>query len=166
MGVRSPIPHWRTIREVFFDAASVGWAGVEAPEKGTIVELPGSKTITFVDPARPRFKVTDCYVTAAHSDGSSGFKIIAYDNNPVWIMSFGGRYEEGAIDFLKSCLRIAYVERRRFYAGRGPLFVRGKTLTYINRIERDDFNDFECREEIFQLNEESLGYHWCRGGLL
>ena len=140
-----------------------GWASPgEGLPKSTIEQLPNSKVIQFND---GDFSVTDLYFVTDHSTASTGLKTIHFRGDPVWAMHYGGRYARIAIPFLKECLRISY-KAARFHGGRGPNFVRGDRFTYVNQLEYGSFQDFKGREEIFDFNEDSLGYHWYRGGLL
>jgi len=146
------------IEDVFFEAMASGW--VSKPEEITVPKLPGSKAIPF---ELGDFKVLYCYMVTPYSDMSTGSTIIWHRGIPVWVMYYGGWYTEVAMPFLKQCLASAYAEERRFYGGRGPEFVRGERFTYVNRINRNNFNDFVGEERIYDLDEQCLGFHWYRG---
>lgn len=148
----------RSVQNAFFEAMGAGWA--QNVQKIKLPELPGSKGIPFV---WGDFRVLDCYLVTPHSDRSAGITTIWHQDQPVWIMHYGGWYAKVAIPFLKSCLHRAYVDERRFYGGRGPAFVRDERFTYVNQIERNDFGNFAGEERVFDLNEQCLGYHWYRG---
>ena len=149
------------VQSAFFHAMAVGYAG--AAERTTIPQLPGSKVIPFV---WGDFKVVDLWLTTPYSPKSEGMTTIWFQNNPVWVMHYGGRYHDIDIPFIKNCLHRAYVVERRFYGGRGPQFVRGERFTYINYIERNDFEKFFGEEVVFDLNESHSGHHWYRGQCL
>lgn len=149
------LPDLRRIYDVFFDAMGNGYARNDI-EPTSIVELPGSKLIPFVS---GEYKVTDCYFVSPRSDKSGGFTTIYHEDDPVWMMHYGGRYAKIAIPFLKQCLHRAYVGERRFYGGRGPHFVRDERFTYINMVRRESFTDFEGEEKIFDADGHEVGHH-------
>ena len=154
-------PALRDLEQAFLSAMRTGYATAAGVNKGTIAEMPGSKTIDWMDET---FRVLDTYIVTPYSDKSAGMTMLWYQGNPApsWIMSYGGRYEEIAIPFLKRCLRRAYVEDRLFYGGRGPAFVREERFTYVNQFT-GDFDSFSGTENIFDVNGHLLGYHWYRG---
>ncbi|MFA6554402.1 MAG: DUF5680 domain-containing protein [Candidatus Paceibacterota bacterium] len=146
------------VHGVFLNAMAVGWA--QNVQEIEVSEFPGSKAIPFVF---GDFRVLDIYLVTPSSNLSSGLTTIWYKEDPVWTMHYGGWYTNVAIPFLKSCLHRAYVTERRFYGGRGPVFVRGERFTYVNKIERNDFANFAGEEHVLDLNEQCLGFHWYRG---
>lgn len=149
------------MERVYLDAMANGYA--QDAQKTTIAELPGSKVIRFVSGG---YEVVDFYFTNPYSDISTGQIGIFCGGMPMWTMQYGGRYAKIAIPFLKKCLRRTYVDERRFNGGRGPFFVRDERFTYVNRVRRASFADFEGEEHIFDLSEQTLGHHWYRGMLL
>ncbi len=151
-------PDSKMVQDAFLRAMAEGYA--QNVKKTTVPEIPNSKAITFV---WGDFIVLDCYLTTPYSEKSSGTTTIWYEEQPVWVMHYGGGYAKIAIPFLKSCLHRAYVLERRFYGGRGPKFVRDERFTYINHIEHDSFESFFGIEKIFDLSEQALGHHWYRG---
>jgi len=72
----------------------------------------------------------------------------------VWLMNYGGYYEERVIKFLKAALYKAYKDRQ-FFGGRGPLVFSEGSLAYVNQPRLNDFSKFEGREEIFDLRVAS-----------
>lgn len=151
-------PTLEQVEHAFFEAIAGGWA--QDVQKIRVPEFPGSKAIPFI---LGDFRVLDCYMVTPHSEMSAGITTIWHLDQPAWIMHYGGWYTKLAVPFLKSCLHRAYVDERRFYGGRGPTFVRGDQFTYVNRIERNNFDDFVGEERIFDLSEQCFGYHWYRG---
>lgn len=147
----------QSIQNKFFDAMVQGWVCNTDAKKIEVPEFPGSKAIPY---EHGPFRVLACYMT--NFNFSTGTTTIWFRGKPVWVMHYGGWYEKEAIPFLKRCLSRAYAERR-FYGGRGPVFVRDDRFTYINRIERNNLRDFAGEEKIFDLSEKCLGYHWYRG---
>lgn len=153
-------PDIQTVQDVFFDAMAAGWA--HDVQKETIAEMPGSKIISFT---QGDFRVLDHYLTSP-SGKSAGTTAIWHQDQPVWVMQYGGHYTEFGISFLKSALRKAYTERN-FYGGRGPEEMSFTDhVVYQNRIERNSFEDFLGEERVFILGEAVYGYHWYRGMLL
>lgn len=149
------------IENFFFSAMANGW--VKNTKKISIPDLPGSKAISF---KLGDLSMLDCYFVTPHSNKSVGSTMIWHDGIPVWVMYYGGWYEKVAIPFLKDCLRRVYVDEQCFYGGRGPRFMQSKLFTYINRIERNNFDDFSGEECIYNIDEMILGRHWYNGMLL
>ncbi len=145
-------------QDAFFEAMAVGW--IQNAGETSLAELPGVKVIPF---EFGDYRVLDMYVASAESGNSSGMTVIWHGDTPVWVMYYGGHYAKVAMPFLKSCLWRAYVGERRFYGGRGPHFMRDNRFTYTNNIVSDAWENFEGKEQIFDLNEQPLGYHWYRG---
>lgn len=149
------------MQQIFFRAMANGYAA--AAPKGSIKELPGSKTITRTYGSRDndeRWRVVDCWLS--NGDKSSGTTTIWFSGEPVWIMHYGGWYFEEALPFLKECLHRAYVTEEYFYGGRGPVFVRGDRFTYVNRYH-GMFAEFHGEEGIFDFDGKCAGFHWYRG---
>ncbi len=151
-------PTLESIQHAFFEAMSNGWA--QNVQKIKVEEFPSSKAIPFVFGS---FRVLDTYLVTPYSNKSAGLTVIWYQDEPVWIMHYGGRYDKVAIPFLKTCLYRAYIFERRFYGGRGPVFVRDEYYTYVNMIDKNEFADFAGEEQVFDLDNRCLGYHWYRG---
>jgi hypothetical protein len=99
---------------------------------------------------------------------SSGETMIWYNGVPLWWMSYYGQYAPVAIPLLKSALAEAYVTKREFIAGRGPLLFLGDTFTYINQPhETSNFDRFRGSERILEdTSQLSRGYHDYMGGRL
>ena len=116
---------------------------------------------------RDNLTLVDRYFVLPKSDKSSGQTIIFRDEFPLWIMSYEGYYLDDAIDFLKTCLRKAYCEEKRFYGGRGPIVVQNSTQnhSYFNSIIRSEFEDFAGEERII-FNGIVVGRHSYRGMLM
>jgi len=157
--MRPPI---QGIQGAFFAAMAAGWA--QDIEHISGMDFMGMKIIPFV---QGDYRIVDGYLAPVDSDGcSTGMTVIYHRNVPVWAMHYGGHYTKTAIPFLKQCLHKAYVEEHRFYGGRGPQFVRDERFTYVNIIRSADFSMFEGEEFVFDLNEQLLGTHWYKGGIL
>lgn len=149
--------------QFFFDAMVRGW--VAKAENKFIPELPGVKAIPYRFEGTGDIKdfyLLDWYVATKESDVSAGSTMIWSKDKPIWVMHYGGSYQERAIDFLKAVLARAY-ERREFFGGRGQPFCMMPEwgMVYINRIvPNSKFTSFEGREEIFDYcTRESLGWH-------
>src|SRR3989339_856330 len=83
------------IRHFFFKSMRNGWASPTA--KSAISELPGAKSIRFSD---GEFDLLDYYFVSLDSDYSYGTTTIWLAEKPVWIMHYGGWYNELVIPFL------------------------------------------------------------------
>lgn len=132
------------------------------PKKGTINELSGSRTATFLD---GDFKVIDCGFTAPDSEYSFGQTVIWHRDIPVWSMSYQGFYLKGAIPFLKRALIRAYELEGvgEFVGGRGPQIFKAGDYTYINCVEPpNDWRHFRGIEKVFCKNVW-LGWHQYQG---
>ena len=144
------------VQAFFFKAMIEGWA--VSGQKINIPDLPGYKAVPFRD---GDFYLLDCYCVTPHSSKSAGTTTIWFQGVPVWIMNYGGVYEERAIAFLKSMLRRAY-ENLLFVGGRGPYRCSDGSFFYMNNPCPNDFYKFRGREEIFIMeggNIISLGFH-------
>ncbi|MFC1757022.1 DUF5680 domain-containing protein [Patescibacteria group bacterium] len=148
------------IENVFFEAMLYGWAS-KNPEKISIPEFPGMKGIVYES---GQFRVVDGYFVTPYSDMSTGMTMIWHATVPVWVMYYGGWYDEEVIPFLKSCLNNAY-EEHRFYGGRGPFLVRDQNLAYENSVDSNSFEDFVGEENIYDTEGQRhhRGFHWYKG---
>jgi len=153
------------MRDVFFEAMNAGYAAEGKPKKGSIAELPGSKTITYtIGP----WVVLDVYQVTPISSFSGGTTHIWYKGVEVWMMQYFGKYEEVAIPCLKAALRDAY-SRKEFRGGRGPHTFKHTGFVYRNPISQLDFEEFYGAEEILDERHERrkvLGWHRFQGGLM
>ena len=142
------------IQSFFFKAMVEGYA-VDG-QKIKIANMPGYKAIPFRD---GDFYMLDCYCVTPNSSKSAGTTTIWFQDAPVWFMSYGGFYEEGAIAFLKLVLRKTY-EAQQFVGGRGPLVYTESSLLYVNYPHHNDFAKFDGREEVFNIESRtSFGFH-------
>lgn len=148
-------------QEVFFEAMLQGYANPNI-SKGTIPSILGSKIIPF---EKENFKVIDAYLTHPNSIRSTGVTIILYENQPIWVMHYHGRYQEEAIPFLKDVLHTAY-HKAYFSGGRGINPSENNSFLYINRIEENLFSSFRGKEEIYKHDGSLLGFHEYFGGSL
>jgi hypothetical protein len=147
----------KQIKSFFFKAMAEGWAA--SGEKKTVSPLPGYKAITFQD---ENYYLIDCYCVNPSSDKSAGITTIYFQDNPVWIMNYGGCYEKQVIDFLKLALTET-INKQEFIGGRGPqkfAHREFKGLMYINNPVLFDFSEFKGREEVYDfLTGIHYGYH-------
>ncbi len=159
----------KQIEIFFFEAMMQGWA-MPVP-KTPISGLPGSKSIPF---RLGEYSLLDYYFVAPGSKSSYGTTVIWVAERPVWVMHYGGWYDERAIPFLKRALMCNYRDDV-FLGGRGPerLEGEGHTLQYLNKVEQNDFGNFRGYEYIIATSDQSgvpagqkLGEHYYFGGLL
>lgn len=142
------------IQSFFFKAMVGGWA--VGGKKIKIADMPGYKAIPFRD---GDFYLLDRYCVTPNSPKSAGTTTIWFQDVPVWLMNYGGFYEESVIKFLKRALRKTY-ETHQFVGGRGPLVHVKDLLVYVNQPRLNDFAKFEGREEVFNAESgASLGFH-------
>jgi hypothetical protein len=157
------MPDSKHIQEFFFRAMIGGWA-TAGSSRILIPTMPGFKGIECVD---GDYRLLDMWCTHPDSIKSSGLTTIWYQNNPVWIMHYGGEYTQEAAAVVKRALKQAY-ENRQFYGGRGQSSLeRGSAMSYVNLIQKNDFADFCGKETV--LDDASgtvVGYHQYWGNLL
>lgn len=156
------------IEAEFLAAMNKGYAAMDKPKKGAIVELPGSKLVPPY--TRGPWKVVDFYLVSTLSQYSGGMTIISYQGVPVWMMQYFGEYEEAAIPCLKAALRTAYAEKV-FLNGRGPRSFWHDGYRYRNMptiVPRNRFpqGSFEGTEEIEDAEGKRCGWHNYQGGLM
>lgn len=144
------------VEEFFFRAMVAGWA--VGGQKIRIPDLPGYKAMPFEE---GDWRLLDLYCVTPHSPMSAGTTTIWFQGAPVWVMNYGGFYEQSAIPFLKRALHLAY-EAHHFVGGRGPrVFVEiPLVFVYMNYPRLKDFAKFEGHEEIFSAETgDSVGFH-------
>lgn len=162
-------------KAAFFEAMIDGWVGGENRRSKETKTADGHTIIEYVT-EDGKFRVVDDFITTRLSDKSAGTTTIFFKEEgglqtPVWWMSYGGHYPEGAISFLKSAIAKAY-ERKLFLGGRGLAKVISTRhevnelkfhLIYINKWN-GDFQSFNGVEEVLQnplvgYDPELIGYH-------
>lgn len=144
----------KQIQTFFFKSMTEGWTTKD--QKIEITDMPGYKAIPF---RNGDFYLLDRYCVTPRSTKSAGTTTIWFQNIPVWLMNYGGFYEDGAILFLKQALRETY-ERGQFVGGRGPLTYTDGSSVYVNKPLLNNFSKFEGREEVFDTKSgASLGFH-------
>jgi len=151
------------IQEVFFLAMQAGYA--INPPKGTIIELPGSKTINF---EHGEYRLLDCWFTTPENSASWGFTMIWRRGIPVWTMTYQGWYLERAIPFLKEALRFAY-SHNLWFGGRGPHIHSHRDLRYVNTTgtTSNSFELFRGAERVVDFSQgKVLGWHQFQGMIL
>jgi len=145
----------RTAHATFMRAMKEGYAS--KPTKGTIAELPGSKTIEYIE---NNWRVIDTYVVTPQSPYSGGMTMLYYGPLPVFMMQYIGYYTEEAIPCLKAALKANY-DVNKFYGGRGPDIFQHEGFIYTNGAEGDFFTYSRASERIFNPNGEQVGWHHC-----
>ncbi len=141
------------IQSFFFRAMLAGWA------KGTKAidcpQMSGYKKILSYDGA---FTLSDRYCVAQDGKRSVGTTTIWFRHLPVWVMNYGGQYEDCAIPHLKHALMHTYT-RGIFIGGRGPETFIEDSLVYNNRAH-GGFAKFDGRESVYDCaNGRPLGFH-------
>ena len=154
----------RDTQHFFFLAMEYGYAN---PDRQTtpIVEMPGYKSIPF---SYGDFRFLDVWMGDKVTGNSLGLTTIWWQDKPVWFMSYDGAYPKDVIPFLKRALAQNY-GRGVFLGCRGPhsFIDREQGLLYNNRVHRNHFIDFAGREEILDLEENTvIGYHEYKGRFL
>ncbi len=151
------------IEQAFLQAMAHGWVNPRT-QITEVPDMPGFKEIRhyFGD-----YLVVDRYVSDSRSGMSLGSTAIWLSpNKPVWMMSYGGQYQEREIPFLKDCLRKNYLDEPKFCGGRGPRCIRGKSYTYLNNFGGSGFSSGNGKEKILSLEGTELGHHWYHYSLL
>ncbi len=134
-------------KEAFFQAMLDGYAGGENRRSIKVKSNGGCTTsVTFVF---GDFIVKDEWHTYPNSIYSFGSTLITYLGKPVWMMSYGGWYNDEAINFLKKVLAVSY-RAAEFNGGRGP---------YTYEIPYMDENNPLLRFRLMYRNE-SEGVFW------
>ncbi|OGI88172.1 hypothetical protein A2995_00345 [Candidatus Nomurabacteria bacterium RIFCSPLOWO2_01_FULL_33_24] len=142
------------IKAFFFKSMLNGWASNY--KKIKISRMPNYKAIQFTE---GNLYSLDNYCVSSGSKKSAGTTTIWEDGIVQWIMFFGGFYKKEVISFLKEALMKNY-QQGIFLGGRGPEFYRNSSLIYENKVTKNEFEDFDGREEIKDANSgKILGYH-------
>lgn len=138
----------------FLEAMKTGYANT--PAKGTIAEMPGSKTIEY---RHGKWRVFDAYLVTPQSAYSGGSTIIWYGPVPIWMMQYLGHYDKEAIPCLKAALKENY-QAGKFRGGRGPEWFVNDGYTYINVVEHNNFSNHSWgKEAIYGPDGKMAGYH-------
>lgn len=162
----------------FFEAMLDGWAG--QLNRKSFMEKSNAGNTTTITYENEKFKVVDEYHTNDLSDFSSGTTTVflkrlvteewrfGFDLVPVWWMSYGGRYKEESIYFLREALKENY-KAGIFFGGRGPkefpegFFTdsRHGSLFYTNDVDRgySEFEFFEGMEHVRKRDGKLVGFH-------
>lgn len=156
-------PSSKELERNFLAAMARGFASDNKPE--------GVADQTLAKQFRTRFGdilVEDRWYFRAGSIHSGGQTVIWYKGEPVWYMSYYGRYREEALPFLKQVLRQNYIRRPRFQGGRGPEVHNGRTMTYANAVDSgSSFEKFSGREAIYDRRDGmAFGEHRYMGGMI
>lgn len=142
--------------ELFFFKAMVEGYATQSSRKTKVVDMPGYKEIRFQD---GDYLLVDRWCVNPHSPKSAGATTIWFQNFPVWLMNYGGFYEESAVATLKRALSKTY-EAHQFIGGRGPILYEEGELVYMNHPDHNDFTEFDGCEEVFDAESgTSFGYH-------
>ncbi len=150
------------VKEAFFRGAADIWTGNNRQVR-TPGSVPGQEEVSV---NLGHFRVVDSPLIMSRPNNKSRKLTVEYCNRALWVMQYGGWCDDEAALFLRSCLRQAYICRRRFYGGRGPCFVRDRAtgLVYFNRIRRNSFGYCLGQEEIINMeNKRTIERCWYRG---
>ena len=147
-------PRKEEVESFFFKAMMDGYAA-QGSKKTKVVDMPGYKEIRFQD---GEFLLVDRWCVNPLSPKSAGTTTIWIQEFPVWVMNYGGFYEESVIALLKHVLRNTY-EAHQFIGGRGPILYEEGDLVYMNHPDHNEFAEFDGDEEIFDVKGTSFGYH-------
>ncbi len=149
------------VQEVFCLAMRAGLS--QNPPKGTIAELPGSKTITF---EHDEYRLVDCWFTVPESPVSWGFILIWRRGILVWTMNYHGQYPQRVISFLKSTLRFDH-KAGIWSAGRGTEIHEGDDTKDTIDVGAESFDDLGEREFVQEaLSDTTCGFHIFDAGLV
>lgn len=151
---------WRV--EAFFFAAMQSGYAMEGVPKAKVPDMPGYKETRYRDDA---WLLVDRWCVNPDSDKSVGTTTIWYQNDPVWVMHYGGYYPQAYIPFLKMVLFRQY-SWTCFNGGRGPaeFYDKQSGMIYTNRPERNKFTRFNGQEEILGISARGdivtlVGWH-------
>jgi hypothetical protein len=150
-------------RAFFFRAMLEGYLSATKPKKNT--PFSGWNTLEYKEWP---FSLVDMWNTTFYSSASSGVTTISYMGIPIWVMHYGGWYEDEAITTLKAALSQNY-KHGVFIGGRGPMEFEEGDFHYKNQPEVGglDFEHFEGCEYMDNTRTRTLvGYHWYRGDWL
>ena len=145
------------IESFFFEAMNQGYASSASKIKD--MPLMGTKSIRY---QRDGMTLLDYWFGVPGSKASYGTTAIWISQEPelilkpVWVMHYGGWYEEWVIPFLKRALARNYQDNI-FLGGRGPKMLEGEdhTVQYINQIEKNNFADFKGSEKIISTSHQT-----------
>ncbi|MDO8470506.1 MAG: DUF5680 domain-containing protein [bacterium] len=151
----------KDVEAFFFEASLNTYLGEPGTRKGetiSISHLPQAKCWEY---SNGLFLYRDIYYVSSWGKGekTGGQTVIWFANVPVWIMQYRGQYPDRAISLLRWALLIN-MKSKTFKGGRGPdeCTVSGSGLIYRNATTRNEFTDFEGREEIVE-GELVIGEH-------
>lgn len=142
------------IQKFFFNAMVDGWA--VSGKESTTPDMPQYYSIWFTE---GEWTLLDRYCTTPLGPKSAGTTTIWYQQTPVWVMNYGGLYEDRAIPVLQHAIAESY-NTRAFAGGRGPRVFSEGNFRYTNDVRMSDFAKFEGREEIIDTQTNTvLGWH-------
>ena len=110
-------------------------------------------------------RMLDRWCVSSAGNRVAGTITIWHKDVPVWVMQYGGGYDQRAEHFLRMILTVAY-EERRFHGGRGLTSHTHGSFSYMNKPRKNTFGDFEGSEYIIHRQHGHLGRYDYRGMLL
>lgn len=117
-----------------------------------------------------KLQLVDLWFSRGDSDFNGGMTVIWVNDEPIWMMNYGGWYRKDAIPVLKMALKTAY-EQKLFHGGRGPHEFRVGDYTYSNDPDHSGFEEFCGHEDAYKDSQIVpaaywLGHHDYHGFLL
>jgi hypothetical protein len=144
-------PTIASVQAFFSKAMSRGWVASAYTISGF---LPGWKMYSYQEGL---LKLIDTWYTTPGTNKSTGMTMISYGDNLLWIMHYGGTYQDEAMPVVMAALISSY-ESNQFFGGRGPLFFEHKGISYYNNPERSLF-EYSVGTEYVKNGIVFLGNH-------
>jgi hypothetical protein len=144
----------RHAQQIVFEGLLAGYASGNAEAE----EVNGVTRLVHAD---KEWRITDEYVmTQLDGIGSGGTTLMYYNDQPIWMMQYWGRYKKEALPCLKEALRTAY-SAEEWVGGRGPAVHAcengWKYMNYVN--QPDSFFSFSGEERVYSPEGEFAGWH-------
>lgn len=154
------------IKAFFLEAMQYGWVNPDTHAE-PVEGMPGYKGYEY---RKGNLYLRDVFTVNWETGKSAGCTTIFQDDEPVWIMFYGGMYPKEVIEFVKQALSFAYRDQI-FCGGRGEkcFTLDGSPYRYLNirHKEKIGFSDFSGEEAVFtNFPDGKIGYHEYRGKCL
>jgi hypothetical protein len=144
------------IKAFFFEAMLQGWVNPKSHAE-PVEGMPGYKGYEY---RKGGLYLRDVFIVNPETGKSAGNTTILLDDNPVWVMHYGGMYPKAVINIVKIALTRAY-KQEQFCGGRGVICLNvAIPFGYFNHINKGTFEDFCGRESVYhEENKQVVGYH-------